>query len=304
MLKPENPNAFTRYPYDRAGHLRRDAAWLSAAIADDARANLLLFHDLKPLLYESGEALQVRWLDGRAHEQAGPANSPLLFLGVDAAGGAYFACEIQSPDAFEAFGRFADLRGSGARIPADELPVIGAARSVFEWHRVNQFCAKCGARSEPAEAGWKRVCPQCQREHFPRVDPVVIMVPVLGDRVLLGRQKGWPRGMYSALAGFMEPGETIEEAAARETLEEAGLVVTHVRMHSTQPWPFPHSLMIGAVCDVEADTVRVDDHELEGARWFTREEAKLLLAAQHPECFAPPPFAIAHQILKAWVEAG
>jgi NAD+ diphosphatase len=154
------------------------------------------------------------------------------------------------------------------------------------------------------EAGWKRDCPACKAEHFPRVDPVCIMVPTFGDRCFLGRQRPWPRGMHSALAGFIEPGEAIEEAVARETLEEAGLRVREVRMHSTQPWPFPHSLMIGVLCEVENDHETVDTIELESGRWFTREEAKLLIAARHPDYFCPPPFAIAHQLLKTWSEVG
>ena len=130
------------------------------------------------------------------------------------------------------------------------------------------------------------------------------MAPTCGDRVALGRQRMWPKGMHSALAGFIEPGEAIEEAVARETMEEAGLRVTHVRVHSTQPWPFPHSLMIGALAEVEEGDIVVDTSELESARWFTRDEMALMLAGKHPDCWAPPPFAIAHQLIKSWVEDG
>jgi NAD+ diphosphatase len=194
------------------------------------------------------------------------------------------------------------LRGAAPRLKTAQIPMVGTARSLFEWHAKNRFCAACGQPSRVAEAGWMRKCEACNAEHYPRVDPVCIMTPTFGDRCFLGRQRPWPRGMHSALAGFIEPGEAIEEAVARETMEEAGLKVREVRMHSTQPWPFPHSLMIGVLCEVEDDKETVDTTELEGGRWFTREEAKLLIAARHPDCFCPPPFAIAHQLLKTWSE--
>lgn len=301
-LLPRNPNAFGRYPLDRAAHHRRDAAWLKAAMGDDTQNVVIPFHQGKPLMYESGSLYHVRALATHIHAELGRQDSPLLFLGIDGNQDAYFACEIADPTSLDSYGQFLDLRMAGPRMEAKELSIVGAAKAIFEWHENNRFCAKCATPSDVAEAGWKRVCPNCKREHFPRLDPVVIMTPVLGDRVLLGRQKMWPRGMYSALAGFIEPGETIEEACARETLEEAGLVVTNVRLHSTQPWPFPHSLMIGVICEVEADTLRIDELELESARWFTREEAKQLVAVKHSDSFAPQGFAIAHQLLKTWSE--
>ncbi|MDX2276773.1 MAG: NAD(+) diphosphatase [Hyphomonadaceae bacterium] len=303
-LSPHNPNAFARYPLDRAGHRRSDQAWLDAAMGDDTQNVVIPFYQGKPLITENGPLYHARALATHIYHELGRPDSPLIFLGIDGNGDAYFACEIADPATLETLGQFMDLRMAGMRMDARELPIVGCAKAVLEWHENNRFCAKCGTPSDVAEAGWKRVCPNCRREHFPRVDPVVIMLPVLGERVLLGRQRMFPRGMYSALAGFVEPGETIEEAAARETLEEAGLVVTRVHAHSTQPWPFPHSLMIGAICEVEADTLKVDEHELETARWFTRDEARLLIEGKHPDCFAPPPFAIAHHLLKSWAEEG
>ncbi len=160
----------------------------------------------------------------------------------------------------------------------------------------------CGQPSELGDAGWKRVCPSCSAEHFPRTDPVVIMLAVNGERCLVGRQARFPKGMWSALAGFMEPGESIEEAAARELMEEAGLVATKVIYHSSQPWPYPSSLMIGLIAEVADGEATPDQTELEAVRWFTRAEARDLVAGKIEGAFAPPPSAIAHHLIKTWSE--
>jgi NAD+ diphosphatase len=199
-------------------------------------------------------------------------------------------------------GRFEDLRAIAMRLPGADAAILATAKSLFEWRRRHKFCAACGQPSEVREGGWKRVCPSCQGEHFPRTDPVVIMLPVFGERCLLGRQSIWPKGMFSALAGFLEPGENIEEACAREVMEESGLTALTVRYHSTQPWPYPSSLMIGLIAEVSDDEATPDQTELEEVRWFSRDEAAALLKGELPGTFAPPPMAIAHQILKAWVE--
>jgi NAD+ diphosphatase len=301
LLLPPNPNAFTRSPLDRAGHRRKDEAWLKQAMASE-QTLLLAFHEGRPFLHESGPGLFIRWLAPHVHQELGVREQPLIFLGVDSNHAAHFASEIADPDALAGLGLFEELRPAAARLEAAALPVIGCARSLLDWHSRNRFCANCGAASRATEAGWMRKCDGCAAEHYPRVDPVCIMIPTFVERCFLGRQRAWPRGMHSALAGFIEPGEAIEEAVARETLEEAGLKVRDVRMHSTQPWPFPHSLMIGVLCEVEDDRETVDTTELESGRWFTRDEARLLIAGKHPDAFCPPPFAIAHQLLKTWSE--
>src|SRR5688572_13568042 len=290
MLLPPNPNAFARSPLDRAAHYRRDPAWLTAAL-DAPETKLAPFYQHRPFVTEEGGVVGVGWLNAGARTRIAPADAPLLFLGLDANNAAHFALQIDDDGPLADIGRFDDLRALGPRLSRDDLATIGPAKAVFEWHAKNGFCANCGAESRIAEAGWKRECPACSAEHFPRVDPVCIMLPVHGEKCLLGRQRAWPRGMHSALAGFIEPGETIEEAVARETLEEAGLRVREVRLHSTQPWPFPHSLMIGAIAEVESDSEKIDTDELESGRWFTREEARQLIAVQHPDAFCPPPFA-------------
>lgn len=184
-------------------------------------------------------------------------------------------------------------------------PALGAmaqGAALLAWHASHGFCGKCGHRSEMRSGGYRRVCPNCSTEHFPRTDPVAIMLSVTRERCLLGRGPHFMPGMYSALAGFIEPGESIEDAVAREVLEESGLIVQDVRYHSTQPWPFPSSLMIGAICTVGEGEAHPDEEELEEVRWFTREEIALMFQRKHPDAFAPTPIAIAHHIIKAWAE--
>ncbi len=303
MLLPHNPNAFTRGPLDRAGHLRRDKAWLDKAISDP-ETKIVPLYENRPFVIEDVGVVSIGWLSGHARASIAPVDARTLFLGLDHENAAHFAIAVPNPEALGDMGRFDDLRALGPRLSRDELATLGTAKAVFEWHDKNAYCANCGTPTLINEAGWTRVCPMCSAEHYPRVDPVCIMLPVHGEQCLLGRQRAWPRGMHSALAGFIEPGEAIEEAVARETLEEAGLIVREVRLHSTQPWPFPHSLMIGAICEVESTNEKIDTHELESGRWFSREEARALIAGKHPDAFCPPPFAIAHQLLKTWSEGG
>ena len=303
----QNPNAFANFPLDKAGHRRRDKAWLAEALSSDA-AQLAIFQNMNPFCDDNG----VVWLAGSARDALCGAAAPTVFLGVDEKQrphfGAVFPGNVEdSPIA--GLGAFEDMRAAAARLPARDTAVLGCAKGLFEWHARHGFCANCGEPSKIVEGGWKRECAGCGAEHFPRVDPVVIMAPVLGDRICLGRQKRFPRGMYSALAGFIEPGESIEEACAREVMEEVGLTTTRVRYHSTQPWPFPSSLMIGLIADVTDDALTLDKEEIDEAVWLTREEARAALSggvalSDGARIFVPPPLAIAHQIVKAWVEEG
>ena len=200
-----------------------------------------------------------------------------------------------------------DLRSIAVQglVPPNDLAPLAEAKALLAWHARHRFCANCGAPTRMTQAGWKRECPSCKVEHFPRTDPVVIMLAISGDRCLLGRAGRFVANMWSCLAGFVEPGESIEEAARRETLEEAGITCGRVKYFASQPWPFPMSLMIGCHAQATSSEITVDREELEDARWFTRDETALMFIGQHPEGISiPPPIAIAHHIIRAWVEEG
>lgn len=200
-----------------------------------------------------------------------------------------------------------DLRSIAVQglVDADHLAPVAEAKALLHWHARHRFCANCGHPSQVSDGGWRRDCPNCGAQHFPRTDPVVIMLVIEDEHCLLGRQSRFPPGMWSCLAGFVEPGETIEEAARRETLEEAGIVCGEVRYFASQPWPFPSSLMIGCHAQALSRDIVVDRSELEDARWFSRTEAAAMLLGRHPQGLTtPPPVAIAHHIIRAWVEGG
>jgi len=283
---------FTGSGLDRADHLRLDEARLSEAAArSDAR--LLALAGLDPVVDQAGR-LRSGPLEGARPEE-------LILLGF-AAGQPRFAPIVPgAPLGGRAWSVFRVL----AEMDARDAAIWGTARSLNEWHRRHRFCGICGSRTGPFRAGWARRCDGCGAEHFPRVDPVVIMLAEYEGRVLLGRQPQYPPRRYSALAGFLEPGESIEEAVARELEEEAGLSVSAVRYVASQPWPFPGSLMIGCIADSTRDAVRLDTKELEDAIWVGREEVRAALTGDPAAPFeAPPPIAIAHTLMRAWLDAG
>lgn len=293
-------NTFAGNPLDRAGERRCQPDWLQARLADPA-TRAVLFWKGQPLLTDDGAAL-ARVPADLLDDVGDPDGA--VFLGLEE-GRALFAAQAAEaePPSVSTFGRFEGLREAVlADLAAPEAGIAATAKALFEWHGRHRFCSVCGKPSEPAEGGWKRVCPSCRAQHFPRTDPVVIMLPVRGDEALLGRQAAWPAGRFSALAGFVEPGESLEEACRREVQEEAGLFVTGVRHHSSQPWPFPTNLMLGIIAEVADGEARPDQTELEAVRWITREEGRALIAGTHPDMLAPPPIAIAHQLIKSWSE--
>jgi NAD+ diphosphatase len=284
---------FTGGTLDRADRVRHEPALLDAAFAHPL-ARLLVLDGLDPVLDDAGHLTWVG-LDAAAGE--------LLFLGYDS-GVPCFASALppghpvppgRSPALFAMLDRFASADAAN----------YAAARSLVDWHGRHGFCANCGTVTAIFRAGWARKCPHCGAEHFPRVDPVVIMLAEIGDRVLLGRQPPWPPGRYSALAGFLEVGESIEEAVAREVHEEAGVRVRDIRYVASQPWPFPSSLMVACIGVADDDAITIDTNELEDARWFTRDEVRMSLACDPAAPFgAPPPYAIANTLLTAWAEGG
>lgn len=243
---------------------------------------------------------QVKISGGSVVHEVAPDGSESIFLGEDPQGALWFAASADGDQDLVSL-RSVMLEG---RVSREMLAMLAQARSLVHWHESHGFCAACGAASEISDLGYRRHCPACGRDHFPRTDPVVIMAVRHGDKFLLGRQSSWQAGMYSTLAGFVEPGETLEEAVAREVHEEAGIAISKASYVASQPWPFPASLMIGMIAEAVDDAITIDGTELEDARWFSRDELRLMLAHKHPDgLYASHPYAIAHHIVKQALEA-
>lgn len=298
---------------DRAAHLRGDPDRL-AELARTGR--ILPVWRGKPLCLP-GEGLGWVAAGSPVLAKAGP----LVFLGLDE-GRAVFAADISdwSPEAgaegveqgfldttqqrhpaLDPQFCFAELRAVMTGLSPREAELAATAKAVLHWHRSHGFCSACGAASDMAEGGWQRRCPACAASHFPRTDPVVIMLVTRGNSVLLGRNAVWPEGMYSLLAGFVEPGETIEAAVRREVQEEAGVRIGAVRYLASQPWPFPASLMLGCAAEALSAEITLDPAELEDACWLSREEMVTVMAGRHPRIRPARPGAIAHFLIANWL---
>lgn len=294
---------FTGNPLDRASERRGDHGWLAARLAaPDSR--YLCLYQTRPLVAASGDALV--WLS--AEQIAGRAAAPPVLLGLDGTGRAHFAVDLsKGPEsaatALAGPGQFDDLRRFMAGLSADDAAIAAQAKAIVDWHGRHGFCAVCGAPTAPRQAGWSRHCDACGADHFPRTDPVVIMLVTRGEFCLLGRQARFPYRFFSALAGFVEPGETIEEAVRREIHEEAGVTVGAVAYHACQPWPFPSSLMIGCFAEALSEAIVIDPAELEEARWVSRAEVRLALDNDPAAGFTlPPAVAIAYHLARAWCD--
>jgi NAD+ diphosphatase len=298
---------YTGSRIDRAAGLRGDEAAIGKFFAD-RRAGFYLIGGELVVMKKSGEALDPLFSAGEA--QAFPWMRESVFLGL-MDGAPRFGIGLD-PAPLEPLKMRSDLKLTDLRsiaihnlVATEHLPPLAEAKAVLGWHARHRFCPNCAAPTQPVQAGWRRDCPVCKVEHFPRTDPVAIMLPIAGERCVLGRSPRFGPTMFSCLAGFAEPGETIEEAVRREVLEEVGIACGRVTYFTSQPWPFPMSLMIGCYAQALSDKIVIDRTELEDARWFDREELALMLLRKHPEGLtATLPHAIAHHIIRRYIEEG
>ena len=293
---------FAGNPLDRVSQRRQDAGWV-ASLLDDPETRVLPLHGLKPRIRHSS-AVALDWQNVAPWRSLIDDGNTLILLGMRE-GRAYFALDA-SPSAPDADGSAMDARSVAPMIDGGEAAILAEARSLIDWHARHRFCAQCGTPSVVASGGWVRHCPDCKAHHFPRVDPVVIMLAVKGDRCLLGRGRRRVGTRFSCLAGFMEPGETLEEAVRREVQEESGIQVGRVRYLASQPWPFPSSLMMGFLAEALTEEITIDPDELAEARWFERDEVRAMVERSRSDdpvpgvVTLPPPLAIGHQIARRW----
>jgi NAD+ diphosphatase len=297
---------FAGNPFDRCDAQRRNQQWLDAQAANP-QSRFLPLWQLNVLIHDESVPC-LGWLHPIEMKHLKIDMAP-IFLGV-LDGVAHFALDV-SPLGdprhelnLDETWRFEEARSAATQLSLPESGILAQSRSQLDWHRRHQFCSVCGERTTPSRGGHVRQCPACKAEHFPRTDPVAIMVVCDGDRCLLGQTRGRlsRTSTYSALAGFMDQGESIEEAVRREVKEEAGIEVGEVRYHSSQPWPFPSSLMIGCHAQALTTDIQMDNEEMTDVQWFSRDDVLAALRGEHPLLRVPAPIAIAHHLIKAWAE--
>lgn len=304
-LGPKPRLGYTASLLERAAERRADEAAI-AALQNDPRARTYVVGGELIVLKKAAPVNEALFTLAEARALGRTAEIAFLGLLADVPRFA-IALDPAAAEALKADGDFvvSDLRSVAVRglVGVDDLPPLAEGKALLHWHARHRFCPNCGAASNPVEAGWRRDCPSCKTQHFPRTDPVVIMLPVDGERCVLGRSYRFVGSMWSCLAGFIEPGEAIEDAVRRETREEVGITCGRVAYFATQPWPFPTSLMIGCHAEAKSRDIVIDRSELEDARWFDREEVALMLLGKHPAGLTTPPtVAIAYHIIRAWVE--
>ena len=296
-----NPCFFAPEPLDRASVARTSQDFISDKLADEG-SSLILLHRGDPLFAGDKPA----FLSAAARQEIS-AQAPTVFLGTKA-GRAYFAVDVSAaptPDQapFADFGGYVPLREVAGTTDVEDLAIIGQARWLLDWHSRHQFCARCGAPTKMVDGGTKRLCDVCETEHFPRSDPVAIVLAIHGDDCLLGRGPHFPPGFLSALAGFVEAAETPEECAVRELREEAGVTIRNVQYLFSQPWPFPSSMMMGFIAQADDRKLVLDKTEIEEACWVPKSHVARMLTGEIVDGIgAPPAFTIAHQIMRYWVE--
>jgi NAD+ diphosphatase len=288
-------NTFAGGGLDRMGPRRTDDAWLAERRADPASRAVVATSD--GVLVEGDGSPAFVALNEL------PGDAEVVLLGVDADGTAVFAADPgpERGGALRPAATMVGLRDVAAMSALADANLLAHATGLLNWHRRHRFCSNCGNPTVSAEAGYVRACPRCGAQHHPRTDPVVITLVHDGDRVLLGRNANWPENRFSCLAGFVEPGESLEEAVAREVGEEAGIAVSAVRYVSSQPWPFPASLMLGFEAAYAGGEPHPHDRELQAVRWVAREELRRAIAGEG-DMQVPPPLAIARQLMDAWLE--
>lgn len=299
---------FANNPLDRMSSIRGDQEWQrQSKLAGNSI--FLVFKTGKPLIKVSSDTSiksQIRYFSSDLVK--GHLDSQLvIFLGQHS-GHNYFAINLEndlSPDLYKNDSKFIDLRSIAQNLSAEDTGILAQAKSIIDWNLNHKYCSKCSSgKLEIKDTGYKKYCLECKTEFFPRVDPVVIMLPTFEDKCLLGRQKIFPPRMYSALAGFLEPGETIEDAVIREVKEESGLDVTNVQYKFNQPWPFPYQLMIGCFAEAKGDVLNIDKDEIEDAIWLTKEDLNRIFVGKHPNrIWIPPAMAVAHQLIVSWMHA-
>jgi NAD+ diphosphatase len=306
-LGPKPRLGYTQSLIERAAEKRNDEAWLQSLAGEGRTLTYVIGGELIVLKKNGTDIHDAAFSPAEAMALGAATES--IFLGLHD-GAARFGVGI-APEIAEALKTrddlfVIDLRSIAIKglVEQDHLPPLAEAKAMLHWHARHRFCANCGAPTRVMQGGWKRECPACKVEHFPRTDPVAIMLAVEGDNCLLGRSGRFASTMWSCLAGFIEPGEAIEDAVRREIHEEAGVTCGRVSYLFSQPWPFPTSLMIGCHAEALTTELKVDREELEDARWFSKDECAAMLMRQHPDGLTtPPPVAIAHHIIRDWVES-